>query len=146
MIDFERELHELSELYYSIEYQLERLNYSLEHDSRWDSGEIVLPGELIQKLLNVDHRIERLGSDWKAAEAAGLNLTARDREVVARRARQLQARAKQLLDLSQKNEKLLKQHQQAARKSLQEVRRGTQFLESARGYRENYPKFIDTRD
>jgi len=132
----------LNELYNSLENQLGKLNHSLQHKSLWESGEVTLSGELIQKLLKLDHHLERLGSDWNAEK---LNLPAGDREVVAGRARRIQARAQELLDLAQENEKLLKQHQRAARESLQEVRRGAQFLKSARGYRENHPKFIDTR-
>jgi uncharacterized coiled-coil DUF342 family protein len=103
---------------------------------------VILSGELIQKLLNVDRHMDRLGSEWKAEK---LNLTAAAREAVEKLARQIQARAQQLLELAQENEKLLKRHQCVARESLQEIRRGARFLKSARGYRENHPKFIDSR-
>jgi hypothetical protein len=61
------------------------------------------------------------------------------------RASSLRKRANHLLELIERNAAQCRQLQSAARSALQELQRGGQFLHSVRGYRENQPRFVDSR-
>jgi len=68
-----------------------------------------------------------------------------ERSPFSARAAQLQNRAHHLLALIERNAAQCCELQRASQDALRELQVGGQFLQSVRGFRENPPRFLDTR-
>jgi len=69
-----------------------------------------------------------------------------ERNTDHRRADLLRGRMHHLLEIIERNAAQCRQLQREAQDALRELQRGGQFLQGVRGYRENQPKFLDSRN
>ncbi|MBZ5495460.1 MAG: hypothetical protein LAP85_03585 [Acidobacteriia bacterium] len=140
MNPIDSELQGLERLYDALECRLNQQYRNLETDRPADPDRERLMTDLVQRAEEASRRFVHLARDWQSSKPSN-----RNRSEVASRASDLSERARQLLQLIERNIAGFGTLQRTARESLQELKLGEQFLQSVRGYRENRPKFIDAR-
>jgi hypothetical protein len=138
--DLLRELQTLSGLYDSVEKQLEHEHERLQAGDFLRRQELARGSELLGRLTSADKRLARLALE---RQAHGTGFPAGTGQGVDGLAVALADRARSLLRLVERNERLLLGARHAALNALGEIRCGARYLQSARGQQENQPRFID---
>jgi hypothetical protein len=140
MHDITKDLQDLEELYLALESRLEKQYQDLLAHRFPSSDEDREAAALERHILEAEKHLARLSS------TSGIDALASRTERSANAAcvASLKKRAQHLLELLGRNAAQCVQLQSAAQAGLQELRRGGQFLQSVRGYRENQPKFLDS--
>jgi chromosome segregation ATPase len=133
------ELDHLEELYDKLETQLEGQYQDLKTHRVPTPDEKRQAGTLNQQTIEAEKCLARFMHDLEADPQT----LASWRSDAASRVALLQARARRLIALIERNSAGLNQLRSAARESLQKLRAGGRFLQSVRGHRGGRPKFID---
>jgi flagellar hook-associated protein FlgK len=137
----ESELQGLESLYHSLEGHLE--------DQYQDLLSRKLPSpDRERTAADMDGQIrawEKRLAELVSGGAGNASKTATERTMISARTSSLRERAQHLLELIARNAAQWHQLQSAAQSALQELQRGGQFLQSVGGYRENRPRFVDSR-
>jgi hypothetical protein len=141
MNQIESELQGLESLYHSLEGHLEQqyqdlLSHLLPNPERERTA-----ADMDKQIPEWDKRLADLLSD----STRNPSRTAAERTVISARASTLRKHAQHLLELIARNAAQWHQLQSAAQSALQELQLGGRFLQCVGGYRENRPRFLDSR-
>jgi len=137
----ESELHGLEKLYQSLEIRLDKQSQDLLGNCFPEAEEAAEAARLHQQILEAETRLTQL----VPVSRDSIPLSVAERGTITACAAALRQRAHHLLEIIERNAAQCRQFQSAAQSGLQELQRGGQFLQSVRGYRENQPKFLDSR-
>ena len=130
----------LAGLYDSLAVQLERDRRCLSEGKSPEPAEPRQAGDLALRLTDADRRIASLADDWPGIRR---RLPAPDQQRIEVLAARLRSQAQGLQQLARQNEQMLQRFRDSTRESLNEVRRGSQFLHNVLQQQERHPRFID---
>jgi len=140
MTEYESGLILLAGLYDSLAVQLERDRRCLSEGKSPGPAEPRQAGDLALRLTDADRRIASLADDWPGIRR---RLPAPDQQRIEVLAARLRSQAQGLQQLARQNEQMLQRFRDSTRESLNEVRRGSQFLHNVLQQQERHPRFID---
>ena len=138
MTSMDSELNSLESMYGELEAGLDRQYQSILGGSPPDPMEDRKTARLEQPLGDAETRIARLVKERGSVVDDGGKTKCR--------AAELRKRAQSLTCLIERNMEQCRQFQAATRDALQELDRGTRYLDSVREKSKNQPKFIDSRE
>ena len=102
----------------------------------------ILPNrDLFTEIEHMNSRLLRLGEQWLDLRR---NIDSQTRDHIRSLAQKLKNRAAQLAAVCEEHGNTLRAKRQGFERDLEEIKRGTRYLESVRPLKSNHPKFVDS--